>query len=411
MSLRENALKLHADHRGKIKIALKVPCRDYNDLSLAYSPGVAEPCMEIAQDPELVNTYTNRANCVAVVSNGTAVLGLGDIGARAAMPVMEGKSLLFKNFAGVDSFPICLDTKNIDKIVEVVKLLEPTFGGINLEDIKAPECFEIEEKLKAVYDGPVFHDDQHGTAVVTLAAMFNALKIVNKELKDVKIVTSGAGAAGMAIVKLLMDCGLQNVIMCDTKGTIYKGRAEGMNKYKEEIALRTNPAMVKGSLGEALKGADVFIGISVGNTVTQEMIRTMAKDAIVFAQANPVPEIMPEEAKEAGAAVIGTGRSDNPNQINNILSFPGIFRGTFDVEAREINGPMKIAAAEAIASIVSPEELSAEYIIPKAFDKRVAPAVAAAVAKAAMESGVAKRKVDPEQVALNLTSLLAQEGK
>lgn len=408
MSLRDNALKLHADNRGKIEIAVKVPCRDHNDLSLAYSPGVAEPCLDIAKDPKLVNVYTNRANCVAVVSNGSAVLGLGDIGPRAALPVMEGKSLLFKHFAGVDAFPICIATKDVDKIVEFTKLLEPTFGGINLEDIKAPECFEIEEKLKECYDGPIFHDDQHGTAVVTLAAIINALKVVNKDLQSVKIVTSGAGAAGMAIVKLLMDCGLQNVIMCDTKGTIYEGRIEGMNKYKDEIAKKTNRSMLKGSLADALKGADVFIGISVGDTVTQDMVRSMAKDSIVFAQANPIPEIWPEKAKEAGAAVVGTGRSDYPNQINNILAFPGIFRGTFDTEATEINGAMKIAAAEAIASIVSSSELNSDYIIPKAFNRRVAPEVAATVAKAAIESGVAKRKVDPALVAKNLYSLLAQ---
>ncbi|MCB8814775.1 NAD(P)-dependent malic enzyme [Desulfosporosinus shakirovi] len=407
MSLKDDALKLHADHRGKIEIAVKVPCRDHHDLSLAYSPGVAEPCLAIAKEPELVNLYTNRANTVAVISNGTAVLGLGDIGPRAAMPVMEGKSLLFKHFAGVDAFPICVNTKDIDKIVELAKLLEPTFGGINLEDIKAPECFDIEEKLKKVYDGPVFHDDQHGTAIVTLAGILNALKVVDKDLKDVTIVTSGAGAAGMAIVKLLMDCGLQNVIMCDTKGTIYEGRSEGMNKYKEEIARKTNRGMVIGSLADALKGADVFIGISVGNTVTPEMVQSMAEKPIIFAQANPVPEIWPEDALQAGAAVVGTGRSDFPNQINNILAFPGIFRGTFDCQATEINGAMKIAAAEAIASIVSASELCADYIIPKAFDSRVAPEVAAAVAKAALDSGVAKKKVDPAWVAENLRNLLS----
>ncbi|AET68238.1 malic enzyme [Desulfosporosinus orientis DSM 765] len=405
MSLNTDALKLHAENRGKIEVVGKVACRSYADLSLAYSPGVAEPCLEIAKDPGLVNVYTNRANCIAVVSNGTAVLGLGDIGARAAMPVMEGKALLFKTFAGVDAFPICLNTKNPDEIVALTKLLEPTFGGVNLEDIKAPECFEIEEKLKEIYDGPIFHDDQHGTAVVTLAGIINALKVVKKDLAKVKIVTSGAGAAGMAIVKLLMDCGLQNVIMCDTKGTIYEGRKEGMNKYKEEIAQKTNRFMVKGSLADALQDADVFIGISVGNTVTPEMIKSMAKDAIVFAQANPVPEIMPEEAKQAGAAVVGTGRSDYPNQINNILAFPGIFRGTLDCQASEINGPMKIAAAQAIAAIVSPAELNAEYVIPQAFNPQVAPAVASAVAKAAMDSGVARKEVDPDWVAQNVYHL------
>ena len=323
MSLREEALKLHVDNKGKLAVVSKVPVRNSYDLSLAYSPGVAEPCLEIAKNPALVNLYTNRENLVAVVSTGSAVLGLGNIGARAAMPVMEGKSILFKTFGDVDAFPICLGTQDSDKVIEVVKLLEPTFGGINLEDIKAPECFYIEEKLKEIYDGPIFHDDQHGTAVVTMAGLVNALKVVKKDLKDVKIVVNGAGAAGMAIIKLLMSMGLQNVIMCDTKGTIYEGRSEGMNNYKVELALKTNRKLLKGDLAEALNSADVFIGVSAANLVSSEMVKSMAKDPIVFAQANPDPEIWPEVAKKAGAAVIGTGRSDYPNQVNNVLAFLG----------------------------------------------------------------------------------------
>ncbi|TGE36007.1 NAD-dependent malic enzyme [Desulfosporosinus fructosivorans] len=409
MSLREDALKLHKDNKGKIAVISKVPVRNGDDLSLAYSPGVAEPCLEIAKDPALVNVYTNRENLIAVVSTGSAVLGLGNIGARAAMPVMEGKGILFKTFGDVDAFPICLETQDSDKVIEVVKLLEPTFGGINLEDIKAPECFYIEEKLKEIYDGPIFHDDQHGTAVVTMAGLVNALKVVKKDLKDVNIVVNGAGAAGMAIVKLLMSMGLQNVIMCDTKGTIFEGRTAGMNKYKDDIALSTNRKLLKGNLADALIGADVFIGVSGANLVSPEMVKSMAKDPIVFAQANPVPEIWPADAKEAGAAVIGTGRSDYPNQVNNVLAFPGIFRGTIDAGAKVINEEMKVAAAYAIANIVSDEELNADYVIPKAFDLRVGPAVAAAVAKAAVDTGVATRKVDPKEVAENLSKFY--EGK
>lgn len=402
MTLRDDALKLHEDHKGKIAVVSKVPVRNGEDLSLAYSPGVAEPCKEIAADPDLVNKYTNRRNLVAVVSTGSAVLGLGNIGARAAMPVMEGKGILFKTFGAVDAFPICVDTQDSAKVVELVKLLEPTFGGINLEDIKAPECFDIEEKLKEIYDGPVFHDDQHGTAVVTMAGLINALKVVGKKLDEVKIVVNGAGAAGMAIVKLLMSVGLRNVIMCDTKGTIYEGRTEGMNKYKEEIAQKTNRELLNGTLANALQGADVFVGVSVAEAVTQEMIQSMAKDPIVFAQANPVPEIWPEAAKAAGAAVVGTGRSDYPNQVNNVLAFPGIFRGAIDAEAQSITEEMKIAAAYAIANIVTLEELSPEYVIPKAFDLRVGPAVAAAVAQAAVDSGVTTKAVDPQVIAENL---------
>jgi malate dehydrogenase (oxaloacetate-decarboxylating) len=402
MTLRADALKLHEDNKGKIAVISKVPVRNGEDLSLAYSPGVAEPCKEIAQDPSLVNRYTNRQNLVAVVSTGSAVLGLGNIGARAAMPVMEGKGILFKTFGAVDAFPICVDTQDSDKVVELAKLLEPTFGGINLEDIKAPECFYIEEKLKEIYDGPVFHDDQHGTAVVTMAGLINALKVVNKKLSEVKIVVNGAGAAGTAIVKILMSAGLQNVIMCDTKGTIYEGRTEGMNKYKEEIAKKTNRELLKGTLADALKGADIFVGVSVAGAVTPEMVQSMAKDPIVFAQANPVPEISPEAAKAAGAVVVGTGRSDYPNQVNNVLAFPGIFRGAIDAGAKAITEEMKVAAAYAIANIVSAEELKADYVIPKAFDLRVGPAVAAAVAQAAMDSGVATQTVDPQVVAENL---------
>ena len=402
MSLREEALKLHRENRGKIGVYSKVPVRDGYDLSLAYSPGVAEPCKEIAEDPALVDVYTNRQNLIAVVSTGSAVLGLGNIGARAAMPVMEGKGILFKTFGAVDAFPICVDTQDSDKVVEIVKLLEPTFGGVNLEDIKAPECFYIEEKLKEVYDGPIFHDDQHGTAVVTMAGLINSLTLVNKRIQEVKIVVNGAGAAGIAIVKLLMSIGLKNVIMCDTKGAIYKGRTEGMNKYKEEIAEKTNCEMIKGTLADALKGADVFIGVSAAGAVTPEMVKSMAENPIVFAQANPVPEIQPEAAKEAGAAVVGTGRSDYPNQVNNVLAFPGIFRGAIDTAAKAITEEMKIAAAYAIAGIVSPSELNANYVIPRAFDLRVGPAVAAAVAEAAMKCGVATRTVDPQKVADDL---------
>lgn len=402
MSQREDALKLHEDNQGKIAVVSKVPVRNGEDLSLAYSPGVAEPCKEIAKNSSLVNRYTNRPNLVAVVSTGSAVLGLGNIGARAAMPVMEGKGILFKTFGAVDAFPICVDTQDSDKVVELVKLLEPTFGGINLEDIKAPECFYIEEKLKEIYDGPVFHDDQHGTAVITMAGLINALKVVNKKLNEVKIVVNGAGAAGMAIVKILMSAGLQNVIMCDTKGMIYEGRPTGMNKYKEEIAKRTNRGLLKGPLADALKGADVFVGVSVAGAVTSEMVQSMAKDPIVFAQANPVPEILPEDAKAAGAIVVGTGRSDYPNQVNNVLAFPGIFRGAIDSGATAITEEMKVAAAYAIANIVTEKELNPDYVLPKAFDLRVGPAVAAAVAQAAMDSGVATRTVNPQDVAENL---------
>ena len=409
-NLREDALAMHKNFQGKIEVRVKVPVRDADDLTLAYSPGVAEPCMEINRNPEMLDVYTNHGNFVCVVSNGTAVLGLGDIGPGAAMPVMEGKSLLFKTFGDVDAFPICVDTRDTAKIVELVELMAPTFGGVNLEDIKAPQCFIIEDALKknGVFKGPIFHDDQHGTAVVTLAGLINALKVVNKNLEDITVVTSGAGAAGIAIIKLLMAMGLKNVIMCDTRGAIYEGRAEGMNPYKEEIARRTNPQKVKGGLAEAIKGADVFIGVSAPNTLTEDMIRSMAKDPIVFAQANPIPEIWPiQRALDAGARVVSTGRSDCPNQINNVLAFPGIFRGALDVAATDINDAMKIAAAYAIAELVTADELRPDYIIPSTLNPDVAPAVAAATARAAIESGIARNPVDPAIVAKNLKNRLA----
>ena len=397
-TLREDSLALHRDNVGKLEVHSKVLVRNSRDLSLAYSPGVAEPCLDIAKDKDLAYVYTNKGNFVAIVSNGTAVLGLGNIGALAAMPVMEGKSVLFKTFAGVDAFPICLDTEDIEKIIQTVKLMEPTFGGINLEDISAPACFEIEERLKKEMNIPVFHDDQHGTAIVVMAGMINALKVVGKDLGSIRVVTNGAGAAGVAIIKLLMSMGVKDVIMCDTKGAIYTGRPVGMNKSKDAIAKVTNPQMLIGSLADAMVGADVFIGVSAANMVTPEMVKTMAKDPIIFAMANPVPEIMPELAKKAGAKVVGTGRSDFPNQVNNVTAFPGIFRGALDVRASQINEEMKIAAAYAIASLVSDDELNADYVIPMAFDPRVAPAVAAAVAQAAMDSGVARITVDPKEI-------------
>ena len=410
LSLRDEALAFHKEYTGKIEVRVKCPARDRDDLTLAYSPGVAEPCLEIFREPDLVDVYTNRANFVCVVSDGTAVLGLGDIGPAAALPVMEGKALLFKTFADVDAFPLCVDTHDTDKIVELIELMAPTFGGVNLEDIKAPQCFEIEGKLKARgrFQGPIFHDDQHGTAVVTLAGLVNALKVVGKNIQEIKVVINGAGAAGIAIVKLLMARGLHHVLMCDSKGILYQGR-QGMNAYKEEIAAATNPQGIKGDLAAALVGADVFIGVSVANTLQEEMIRNMAKGAIVFAQANPVPEIWPiQRALDAGAAVISTGRSDVQNQINNVLAFPGMFRGALDVRASDINDHMKIAAAYAIASQIKGAELCADLIIPSPFDPEVAPAVAAATAKAALESGVARRPLDPQMVADNLRRRLAE---
>lgn len=391
MNLRETALKFHKDNEGKIALQCKVPVKTKEDMTLAYTPGVAEPCLEINKNYETIYDYTSKSNWVAVVTNGTAVLGLGDIGAGAGLPVMEGKAVLFKSFAGVDAFPICLETKDVDKIVETVKLMEPTFGGINLEDIKAPECFEIEERLKKICDIPIFHDDQHGTAVVSSACIINALKVVDKKIEDVVAVINGAGAAGIAISKLLIKMGIKDIILCDTKGPIYEGRTAGMNKYKEEMAKVSNKQKVQGTLADALKGADIFLGVSVANCVTEDMVRSMNKDAIIMAMANPNPEILPDVAKKAGARVICTGRSDFPNQVNNVVAFPGIFRGALDVRAREINDEMKIAAAYAIASVISKEELNEDYVMPAAFDLRIAPLVAKRVAEAAIKTGVARK--------------------
>ncbi len=407
LGINEESLELHRQNVGKLAVQSKVPVKNAHDLSLAYTPGVAEACKLIAEDKDLAYTYTNKGNFVAVVTDGTAVLGLGDIGPEAAMPVMEGKAILFKTFAGVDAFPICLDTKDVDKIVETVKLLQPTFGGINLEDISAPNCFEIEDRLKKEMNIPIFHDDQHGTAIVVMSGLVNALKIVSKKMNEIRVVTNGAGAAGVAIIKLLMSMGVKDVIMCDRTGAIYEGRSDGMNKSKEEIASLTNRRLLKGTLADALVNADVFIGVSSGNTVTTEMVKLMAEGAIIFAMANPTPEIMPELAKEAGAAVVGTGRSDMPNQVNNVLAFPGIFRGALDVKATTINEEMKIAAAYAIANLISAEELTPDYVIPAAFDPRVAPAVAAAVAKAAIDSKVARLIVNPEEIAEKVRKLHA----
>jgi malate dehydrogenase (oxaloacetate-decarboxylating) len=392
MSLREDALKLHRDNRGKLEVTSKVLVKDTEGLSLAYTPGVAEPCKEIHENPDKIYEYTAKGNMVAVVSDGTAVLGLGNIGASASLPVMEGKAVLFKSFAGVDAFPICLNTTDIDKIVEVVTLMEPVFGGVNLEDIAAPACFEIERKLKERLSIPVFHDDQHGTAIIVLAALLNALKITGKELKELVVVINGSGAAGIAIAKIILSAGVKDLIMCDRNGIIHKGRAKGMNWAKEEMAEVTNKDKKAGTLADALAGADVFIGVSTANIVNAQMIKSMNNDPIVFAMANPVPEIDPDIAKQAGARIVGTGRSDYPNQINNVLAFPGVFRGALDVRASDINEDMKLAAAYALSGIIPEGELTEDYIIPKAFDPRVAPAIAKAVARAAMETGVARVK-------------------
>ncbi|WP_453994472.1 NAD(P)-dependent malic enzyme [Bacillus nitroreducens] len=399
MTLREEALHIHQIHKGKLESKSKVPVKNAKDLSLAYSPGVAEPCKDIYDDKSKVYEYTMKGNMVAVVTDGTAVLGLGNIGPEAALPVMEGKAVLFKSFAGVDAFPICLNTTDIDQIVETVKLLEPTFGGVNLEDIAAPNCFIIEERLKKETNIPIFHDDQHGTAIVTVAGLVNALKLVGKKISEIKVVANGAGAAGIAIIKLLYRYGVRDIIMCDSRGAIYEGRTFGMNDVKEEVAKYTNRNRLEGTLADVLKGADVFIGVSVAGALTAEMVKSMNQDPIIFAMANPNPEIMPDVALEAGAKVIGTGRSDFPNQVNNVLAFPGIFRGALDARATHINEQMKIAAVEAIASLVTPEELRPDYVIPGPFDPRVAPAVAANVARAAMETGVARITVNPEEVA------------
>ena len=389
MDYAKESLRLHEQWGGKIEVNTRVPVSTKDDLSLAYTPGVAQPCLEIQRDPDKSYTLTRRHNLCAVITDGSAVLGLGDIGPEAGMPVMEGKCVLFKAFADVDAFPLCIRTKDVDEFVRTVYLLSGSFGGINLEDISAPRCFEIERKLKEKCDIPIFHDDQHGTAVITLAGLTNALKVVGKKKEDVKIVTSGAGAAAIAIVKLLLSSGFKNVTMCDRKGAIYAGR-DGLNWIKEEMAQVTNLDRKAGSLADMLVGADVFIGVSAPGMVTKEMVQTMNKDAIIFACANPTPEIFPDEAKAGGARVVSTGRSDYPNQINNVLAFPGIFRGAFDVRASDINEEMKIAASNALANLISDEELNENYIIPAAFDPRVGPAVAKAVAEAARKSGVAR---------------------
>ena len=389
MDYMERSLELHYEWGGKIDYAAKMPVKNKEDLSVAYTPGVARPCEVIRDDPAKSYELTGRHNLVAVITDGSAVLGLGDIGPEAAMPVMEGKCVLFKSLGGVDAVPLCLRTKDVDEFVKAVSLLLGSFGGVNLEDISAPRCFEIERRLKEVSDIPIFHDDQHGTAVVTMAALINALKVVGKRLEDVRVVTCGAGAAGVAIIKLLLSMGLKNVIMCDRKGAIYEGR-DGLNESKAEIAALTNRERLKGSLADAMRGADVFIGVSSPGTVTEEMVRSMAAKPILFPMANPTPEIMPDLAEKAGAAVVGTGRSDFKNQINNVMAFPGIFRGALDVRASEINDEMKKAAAFALAGLVGEDELGPDYILPAAFDERVAPAVAAAVAKAARDSGAAR---------------------
>lgn len=407
--MRQDALNLHRDNQGKLAVSGKVPLRNAQDLSLAYSPGVAEPCLEIHKDKAAAYEYTAKGNFVAVVSDGTAVLGLGNIGPEAAMPVMEGKAVLFKSFAGVDAFPICLDSTDPEDIIKTVKLLEPTFGGINLEDIAAPACFEIEARLKQEMNIPVFHDDQHGTAIVTAAALINALKVVGKDIAKIKVVVNGAGASAMAVSRLLLGLGIRDLVMCDTIGTIYRGRTQRMNPFKAQIAEITNPDGIRGTLADAVKGRDVFIGLSAGNVLSQDMVRTMAPDPIIFAMANPDPEIDPALAQQAGAKIIGTGRSDYPNQINNVLAFPGVFRGALDTRASDINEEMKIAAAYGIADLVREDELSLDYIIPRPFDPRVAPAVAAAVAQAAMDSGVARIQVDPQQVATKTRELASIE--
>ena len=389
MDYAKESLRLHGEWRGKLEVVPKVPVATREDLALAYTPGVAQPCLEINKDVNKSYELTGRHNMVAVVTDGSAVLGLGDIGPEAGMPVMEGKCVLFKAFGGVDAIPLCIRTHDVDEIVRTVQLLAGSFGGVNLEDISAPRCFEIERRLKEVCDIPIFHDDQHGTAIITLAAMLNALKLVGKNLSDISVVTSGAGAAGIAIIRLLMALGLKDVVMCDSKGAIYRGR-EGLNEEKRQMAEISNAGMKKGTLAEVLRGADVFIGVSAPGTVTREMVASMAKDAIVFACANPTPEIFPDEAKAGGAAVVATGRSDFPNQVNNVLAFPGVFRGALDARASDINDEMKLAAAYAIAQLVSDEELSADYILPAAFDPRVRGAVASAVAEAARKSGVAR---------------------
>lgn len=390
MDYYKKALEMHQEHKGKIEVVSKVPVKTREDLSIAYTPGVAEPCREIAKNPAAAYTYTAKGNLVAVVSNGTAVLGLGNIGAAASQPVMEGKAILFKEFGGVDAFPICLDTQDPEKVIEAVRLMAPVFGGINLEDISSPNCFYIEETLEKELDIPVFHDDQHGTAIVVTAALLGALRVVKKDIDSIKVVVNGPGAAGTAIIKMMLAAGVKNVIACDENGILYKDRGVGIQDHKKMLCEITNKENLRGDLSDAIKGADVFIGVSVAGALKPEMAKTMAKDAIVFAMANPTPEILPDEAKAAGVRVIGTGRSDFANQINNVLAFPGVFKGALSVRARDINTAMKVAAAHAIADLVSDEERSEDYIIPGAFDPRVAQAVADAVAKAARETGVAR---------------------
>ena len=390
MDYAKESLRLHGEWKGKIEVVTRVPVENKDDLSLAYTPGVAQPCLEIQKDVDKSYDLTRRWNMCLVVTDGSAVLGLGNIGPEAGMPVMEGKCVLFKAFGDVDAFPLCIKSNDVDEIVNTIYLISGSFGGVNLEDISAPRCFEIEKKLKEKCDIPIFHDDQHGTAIITLAGLTNALKVVGKKKEDVRIVMNGAGAAAISIARLLLTAGFKDITLCDRKGAIYEGRPEGMNPIKEEMAKVTNLAKKSGSLAEMLVGADVCIGVSAPGAVTTEMVKTMNKDAVVFACANPIPEIFPDDAKAGGAKVVSTGRSDFPNQINNVLAFPGIFRGAFDVRAKEINDEMKLAASEALANLITDEELSPEYIIPKAFDKRVGPAVAKAVAEAAKRTGVAR---------------------
>ena len=390
MDYAKESLRLHGEWKGKIEVVATVPVKTKDDLSLAYTPGVAEPCLEIQKDISKSYEYTRRHNMCLVVTDGSAVLGLGNIGPEAGMPVMEGKCVLFKSFAGVDAFPLCIKSNDVDEIVNTIALISGSFGGVNLEDISAPRCFEIEEKLKQRLDIPIFHDDQHGTAIITLAGVINALRLVGKQKENVKVVLNGAGAAAVSITRLLLKEGFSDITLCDREGAIYQGRKEGMNSIKQEMALVTNKANVPGTLADVLKGADIFIGVSAPKAVTADMVKTMNTDAIIFACANPVPEIFPDEAKAGGARVVATGRSDYPNQINNVLAFPGVFRGTFDVRASEINDEMKLAAAYALADLIGGDELSEDRIIPEAFDPRVGPAVAEAVAKAARASGVAR---------------------
>ena len=390
MDYAKESLRLHGEWKGKIEVVTRVPVENKDDLSLAYTPGVAQPCLEIQKDVDKSYDLTRRWNMCLVVTDGSAVLGLGNIGPEAGMPVMEGKCVLFKAFGNVDAFPLCIKSNDVDEIVNTIYLISGSFGGVNLEDISAPRCFEIEKKLKEKCDIPIFHDDQHGTAIITLAGLTNALKVVGKKKEDVRIVMNGAGAAAISIARLLLTAGFKDITLCDRKGAIYEGRPEGMNPVKDEMAKVTNLAKKSGSLADMLVGADVFIGVSAPGAVTTEMVKTMNKDAVVFACANPIPEIFPDDAKAGGAKVVSTGRSDFPNQINNVLAFPGIFRGAFDVRAKEINDEMKLAASEALANLITDEELSPEYIIPKAFDKRVGPAVAKAVAEAAKRTGVAR---------------------